>query len=213
MAKQKNQINKFIPILIGIVIIGVFVVAGGFVFAANQESNDPFCASCHTQPETTYFQRSTDGQLVDMASYHTTKKTKCIDCHSGSGIFGRVQAELLGARNAFKYYTKTAVQPAVLTYPIKASNCLKCHQNVTSNSYSPKQQISVPGGIRSSEEARVGHWHVFLFRWQLSSSKAGSCVNCHSGHSTSVNAQNGYLNDQNVEATCEGCHQVLRGND
>jgi hypothetical protein len=217
MAKQKNQTNiktyKFIPILIGLVIVGLFVTAGGFVYAANQESHDPFCASCHTQPESTYFQRSTAGQLVDLASYHTTQNTKCIDCHSGSEIFGRVQAELLGARNAFKFYTKTAVQPAVLTFPIGDSNCLKCHQDVTSNNYSPKQQISLPSGIRGGGEARVGHWHVFLFRWQVSSSNAGSCVNCHSGHSTSVNTQNGYLNDQNVVATCQACHQVLRVGD
>jgi nitrate/TMAO reductase-like tetraheme cytochrome c subunit len=62
--------------------------------------HDQFCASCHTQPESIFFQRSTGALAVDLASFHTTQKTRCIDCHSGPGLFGRMQAELLGARNA-----------------------------------------------------------------------------------------------------------------
>ena len=131
---------------------------------AGQESHDTFCTSCHTMPESTFYDRSTAAQPVDLASFHTTKNTACIDCHSGQGIFGRIQAELMGARNAFKWYTGTAVQPAVLTFPIGDGNCLKCHQQVTQQNFSPQEQITVPGGSNGGrgEQGRANHWHAYL---------------------------------------------------
>jgi nitrate/TMAO reductase-like tetraheme cytochrome c subunit len=73
----------FLPVLGGIVALGVILAAGGFTFAASQETHDAFCASCHTQPESTFYQRSTAAQPMDLASYHTAQQTRCIDCHSG----------------------------------------------------------------------------------------------------------------------------------
>src|SRR5512137_741659 len=91
-------------IIIGLIVAAVAVVglsASGFAFAATQESHDQFCASCHTQPESTFVARSTSTS-VDLASHHTTQNALCIDCHSGQGIAGRMSAELMGAKNAFK---------------------------------------------------------------------------------------------------------------
>jgi hypothetical protein len=105
-----------------------------------------FCASCHTQPESTFFQRSVDTQPVDLASIHKADNTRCIDCHSGKGVTGRIRAELLGAHNALAFYTRTAVQPAKLTRPIGDDSCLKCHQNVT------------------TQRDRNNHFHGFLAR-------------------------------------------------
>jgi hypothetical protein len=102
-------------------------VVGGFPYAANMESHDTFCGSCHTQPESTYLNNSTATQPADLASYHARQKTRCIDCHSGQGLFGRIQAEALGATNAIKWYSGTAIQPAPLTQSIGDGNCLKCH--------------------------------------------------------------------------------------
>ncbi|MEJ2557957.1 MAG: hypothetical protein P8186_17365, partial [Anaerolineae bacterium] len=131
----RKKISRFASVLIGIVALGIFLTAGGFTFAATQETHDPFCASCHTQPESTFFQRSTDAQAVDLAAYHTAQKTRCIDCHSGPGVLGRMRAEWLGAHNALAWYTHTAIQPAKLTVPIQDANCLKCHQDVTQRGY------------------------------------------------------------------------------
>jgi hypothetical protein len=201
-----------IPVLLLAGVVFVLVAAGGFAFAASQESHDPFCASCHTQPETTFFQRSTATQPTDLASFHTTKNSLCIDCHSGQGTFGRVQAELMGTRNAFKWYTGTAVQPAVVTYPIGDQYCLKCHQNVTTRGFSPQEQITVPGARNGGGEREGGnnHWHERLAQWQETSPTAGKCVNCHSGHAVDTSSQNGFMTAQNVQAECNACHQVLR---
>ena len=211
----KNPEKKrfpLIPVLIAAALLVVLLAGGGFAFAATQESNDPFCASCHTQPESTYLQRSTGAQPVDLASFHTGQNTLCIDCHSGQGIFGRMSAELMGARNALLWYTGKAVQPAVLNFPIGDGNCLKCHDQVTQPLFTPQEQITVPGARagRGGEEGRANHWHQFLARWQAASSTAGSCVSCHQGHATGATAQAGFMNSQTVQAVCDDCHQVLR---
>jgi nitrate/TMAO reductase-like tetraheme cytochrome c subunit len=210
---QNNMKKKFplIPVIIAVAAAGLLLAGGGFAFAATQESHDPFCASCHTQPESTFFARSQATQAVDLASYHTSQQTRCIDCHSGQGVTGRVQAELMGANNALHWYTGTAVQPAVLTKPIGDANCLKCHQDITSRGYQPKAQITVQG-IRGGRGGEGGnnHWHELLARWQGTSATAGTCTSCHSGHTTDGTAQNGYMNNQAVQATCDACHQVLR---
>jgi hypothetical protein len=175
--------------------LAVLLTATGFTFAATQEQHDTFCASCHTQPESTFYQRSIDTQPVDLASAHKSKGINCIDCHSGAGIQGRVGAELLGARNAAALYTGTAVQPAPLTHPIGDVNCLKCHQQITNG------------------RGRNNHFHAFLSRWQAADPKAATCVGCHEGHATDGTAQLAYLNETRARAVCEACHSALGGGD
>jgi nitrate/TMAO reductase-like tetraheme cytochrome c subunit len=212
--KSKKRF-RVVPVVIAAVIAVVVLTAGGFAFAASQESHDPFCASCHTQPESTFVQRSTAAPSVDLASYHTTQNTLCIDCHSGQGILGRMQAELMGARNAVKWFTGTATQPAVVNYPVGDQNCLKCHQAVTQRGFTPKEPLTIPGAVAGVRQraGRNNHWHEFLIRWQAADANAGTCITCHSGHSTDVNAQNGFINNQIVQATCDACHQAIRHED
>ncbi len=208
--------NKALRIGIGIVIVGIIAIAisagGGFAFAASQETHDPFCASCHTQPESTFVQRSTTAPSVDLASYHTTQKSLCIDCHSGQGLTGRMQAEMLGAKNAFKWYTGTAVQPAPNMGTVTDDHCLKCHQDVTQQRFTQKTSMTVPTASSGGRErfGRNNHWHSFMTRWQAADPNAGNCVTCHTGHSTDGDAQNGFLNAQQVQATCDACHRAIR---
>jgi len=212
---SKKKPFPFIPVIaIGAVVV-VLLIGGGFAFAASQESHDTFCSSCHTQPESTFFGRSTAAAPTDLASFHTTKNTGCIDCHSGQGTLGRIQAELMGAKNAFKWYSGTAVQPAVLTTPIGDANCLKCHQQVTAKNFSPQEQITVQGAQTRGrgEEGGANHWHVQLAKWQATSATAGGCVSCHSGHDATSTSAAGFMNSQNVQNTCNACHQVLRRGD
>ncbi len=209
-SRQKRL--RLIPALLIAAIVVLFLGAGGFVFAATQESNDPFCASCHTQPESTFVQRTTSTP-VDLASFHATQQTRCIDCHSGQGVFGRMQAELMGARNAVKWYTGTAVQPAVANTPVSNDNCLKCHQTIMNRGFIAKETITVPGassGEGRREAGRPNHWHEFLPRWQAADANAATCVTCHSGHMTTGDAQTGFMANQTVQAQCNACHQSIR---
>jgi hypothetical protein len=186
------------PIIGGLALVALVLAGGGFAFAATQEQHDAFCASCHTQPETTFYQRSvtaatTTGQPVDLASFHATKNTLCINCHSGSGLTGRISAETVGARNAVLWYTGQAVQPAPLVYPIGDGNCLKCHQDVT------------------IDRSRDNHFHAFLANWQAVDPKAAHCVSCHLGHSTDGTTDTGFQVIATTQAVCDSCHAVLRG--
>jgi nitrate/TMAO reductase-like tetraheme cytochrome c subunit len=216
-APSKKRLRLIPALLIAVGVI-VLLSAGGFAFAASQESHDPFCASCHTQPESTFVRRSTS-TAVDLASYHTTQQTGCIDCHSGQGVPGRMQAELMGARNAFKWFTSTAVQPAVAQTPVGNDNCLKCHQTIMDRNFTAKESIAIPGSSNGRREAgRSNHWHTFLSRWQTADANAATCVTCHSGHATTNGtaattggAQTGFMDTPVVQAACNACHQAIRG--
>ncbi len=221
--------KKRLPILLilpAAVIVLVLLGVGGFAVGASQESHDPFCASCHTQPESTFYQRSTGAQPVDLASMHTTYTNHCIDCHSGAGLSGRISAEMMGASNAVKWYTGTAVQPAPLNNPIGDQNCLKCHADVVAQTFTPKEQISIPG-VRTGEGGgggfgnrsdRANHWHALLAKWQATSPTAGNaaaqpaggCTSCHLGHAQGGTAATGFMTSQMIQPVCDACHQVLR---
>ncbi len=169
----------------------LLLAASGFAFAAARESNDSFCASCHTQPESAYVGRSMEATPIDLASAHRPKETRCIECHSGAGLFGRMGAELMGARNALAWLTHTAIQPAPQTVPVGDGNCLKCHQEVTA-----RQDMD-------------NHFHVFLARWQAVDPKAGACVSCHTGHTTDGDRQQRFLNVPRAQSVCEACHRAM----
>jgi len=176
------------------ILAGVMVVAvAGFMSMARLEQTNTFCASCHTQPETTYLARSTASTKVDLASDHFGKAgVGCIDCHSGDGVGGRLAAEFEGAGNAFKYVTHTMTQPGKMSAPMGDDHCLKCHDGVTAG------------------RDMNNHFHYYLADWQAKSPDAGHCVDCHTGHNDQGDAQIAFLNQQQTEAVCERCHAVLR---
>lgn len=218
MAQKANEKTKkkfpWLIVLVVVVIGGAALTVGGFVFAASMESHDSFCASCHSQPESTYYGRSTAAQATDLASFHTTQHTACIECHSGSGVTGRIAAELMGAYNATKWYTGSAVQPAQLKFPIGDANCLKCHATITSEGYVSKEKITLPGNRRGREGGEFGnHWHQRIPEWQASAGKVGSCLSCHSAHTTGGTAQGGFLESTRVQGQCNACHQAIRHED
>src|SRR5712692_8895308 len=154
----------------------VFVAGAGFSTAAYLEEHDGFCASCHTQPESAYFQRTQAAAIADLASkHHASAATLCIDCHSGPGFTGRVGAIALGAQDLAAFLTRTDRQPGPLTVPIADANCLKCHGDVPAK-----------GGFNR-------HFHAYLPRWQAADPSAGTCVDCHSAHTTDGDASLAYL--------------------
>jgi predicted CXXCH cytochrome family protein len=179
--------------LILVFIVPIFLAAGSMGFVAQKEENDSFCASCHTLPESTYYQRALAAAAVDLASSHTSHSTKCIDCHSGQGLMGRISAISLGAKNGLSLITRTDIQPAPLTVPIGDANCLKCHSNT------------------ETETDFNHHFHAFLLRWQAVDPTAAKCVDCHSAHTLDGDSTQMFLNTQRTEAVCQRCHSVLGG--
>lgn len=187
--KRNPRLKTFFWVIGAALGLGALLAVSGFAFAATRESHDAFCASCHTEPESTYYQRSLEAP-VDLASFHTGKQARCIDCHSGENVTGRIQAELLGAHNALAYLTHSGVSPAKLTRPIGDTNCLKCHTDI------------------AKDQDFNNHFHIFLSRWQQLDTKAAKCVSCHSSHTTDGQAEIGFLNEARTQVVCDDCHRI-----
>ncbi|MBL8056642.1 MAG: cytochrome c3 family protein [Anaerolineales bacterium] len=180
---------RFVSLLLAVAGLGLAAGASGLFVAARLEEQDSFCASCHSEPEATFFQRSTAATAVDLASQHGhTLEARCIDCHSGAGLGGRLHGLQIGVSDLVPWVLGTARQPAPLTKPIPDENCLKCHADV------PLTQ------------AFNRHFHAFLPRWQALDRQAATCVDCHSAHTTDGQAEIEYLTEQRAVAVCQRCH-------
>jgi hypothetical protein len=193
--------KNLIPLMVIAGLAMVLISAGGFTFMAHQENNDAFCASCHTQPESTYYERSIAPAPVDLASIHRQKNTGCIDCHSGIGILGRISAQMMGAQNAMKWYSGTAVQPAPLIYPIGDEHCVKCHAEVLTEKHS--------GDPRTKDFGPKGHYHAYFNQWKGADQKAADCTSCHFGHELDGVSDKTWIVPAAVKPVCEACHQKL----
>ncbi len=196
MTKQSQKTDRpksRRPLLFKIaIILGVLLVLGtaAGVTAMTFENHDSFCASCHAEPEYTFFQREASTTPVDLATFHTTKQTTCIDCHSGNGIVpGRINSLMLGARDLVSWIGGHAPQPAPLNTPIGDENCLKCH------------------GTIAAAQNMNNHFHVFLSQWQVKDPKAATCVSCHQSHNnTTADSTLAFLDQKATTAVCQSCH-------
>jgi len=172
--------------LAGVVLLAMV----SFATAATLEEQNGFCAACHTQPESTFYQR-TQTQAVDLAAKHAAAwATRCIDCHSSAGFSGRLGAMTLGARDLAAFVTHTDQQPAPLTVPIGDANCLKCHADV------------------SATKDFNRHFHAYLARWQAVDPNAATCVSCHAAHATDGDPALAFLQQERAQQVCDSCHQA-----
>ncbi len=174
----------------GALLVIVFA-SGALALSVHLENNDRFCASCHTNPETTFVARTTQPP-TDLASAHAAEGVGCIQCHSGAGKAGRADALKLGAHDLAAFVSRNYPQPAKLTHPIPDDNCLKCHSNI--------------GQSQSFEN----HFHVLLPRWQQAQpTQAATCVDCHSAHTTDGRPDIVWVSIEPTQKQCNGCHRVM----
>jgi predicted CXXCH cytochrome family protein len=190
--KSKRVIPKWLALTVGVVAAVLLIGAiGGTAYALHLEENDGFCASCHTEPETTYFNQALTKPPVSLAAFHaqSSKQTvRCIDCHSGGGALGRVDGLMQGQTDLLAYWSGHYHSPAVTTNPLGDDSCLKCHADVV-----------LRGGFDN-------HFHSFLARWQQVDPNAGKCISCHTAHTTDSDTQT-FLKVQTVRAVCDDCHR------
>jgi hypothetical protein len=175
----------------GVLVIGLAMIAavGGTAYAINLENHDSFCASCHTEPESQYYQNSLQTPATTLSAFHVEKSVRCIDCHSGSGPLGRVLGLEQGAKDLFAYVTGKYHSPAITTNPLSDQACLKCHPDV------------------AKDQTFNNHFHVFLSQWQSIDPHADHCVDCHTTH-IQAQASQAYLITSTVQNVCQACHAV-----
>ncbi len=171
-------------------VVAVLVLTGGTAYALQLENQDAFCASCHTQPETQFYQQSLDKTTVTLAAFHTQKEVRCIDCHSGGGMFGRSEGLSQGTQDLLSYYSGQYHKPAITTNKLSDDSCTKCHSDIF------------------AARDMNNHFHFFLPQWQSLDPNAAHCIDCHTSHTTGDSTQ-GYLSTPVVTNICESCHGMV----
>lgn len=177
------------------IFLGLAALVGSVGFVSYQEQDDTFCASCHTQPETQFYQRAllavAQQNAPDLASFHHRKKDiRCIDCHVGEGALGRAAVVSIAAWDAFKYYTRLARQPAVVVIPVQNEACTKCHLD----------DIRKPGF--------ENHEHNKYFD-PKENPPVIACTHCHVTHRPGDEKQAYQFRDA-ILPRCEYCHAQMR---
>jgi predicted CXXCH cytochrome family protein len=191
--KSESWSNQRIQVF-AISIVAAFIVFGLAIplGAMQLENHDSFCASCHTEGELAFFNRSlvSAENATDLASYHAAKQaSRCIDCHTGPGLTGRYIGLMAGSTDLISFFSGHYPQPALLEEPYPDANCLKCHADL------------------ATKKDFKNHFHVFLSQWQaLDPKNAGNCVDCHASHDTTNDVNLMFLNKTKTEQVCQKCH-------
>ncbi len=173
------------------VVLLIVAGVGGSAYALSLEEKDDFCASCHTQPELEYYQRSLATSLLDLASLHANKRkpVRCIDCHSGPPPYGRLEGLSLGVRDYLSYLAGRYPQPAITKHPLADSNCTKCHADIFAS------------------KSLNNHWHFYLPDWQQKEpQQISKCVDCHTSHTQEDGRVVPGASDTKVNEICAACH-------
>ena len=183
-----------VVLLLPLVVVGTAVAL---------ESHDPFCAACHTEPESEYVVRSLSAPS-DLASSHTVAEVRCIDCHSGEEPFGRSVSLQQGAADLAAYLSGSYTQPAVTTNPVGEVGCTKCHDAPSSLGV----YAVTEGGVTSSHY----HFYEYAAEWLAREPDArGTCGMCHRSHALDTLADQGFVIDHELKAVCDACHAALSG--
>jgi hypothetical protein len=169
--------------------------------AAALEGHDPFCSACHTEPEIEYVLRSLS-KPTDLASVHSPAEVRCVDCHSGEGLFGRSVSLRQGAADLAAFLSGNYAQPAITTNPVGEVGCIKCHNAPSSRGVYARTE----GGVTSSHY----HFHEYASEWLSREPDAGgSCGICHKTHTLDTLANQGFVIDIELNSACEACHAAL----
>lgn len=198
MRRKTNYVLVAAPLCVGL--LAALAVVG----AVGLENNDAFCASCHTEPEANFYRRTLT-EPSDLASAHSNTGIRCIDCHSGEGVAGRLGALQQGASDLVAYLGGGYEQPAVTHHPVGEIGCVKCHTP-------PSRDNSVIGDLNHIHSQSHYHLVEYAAAWQAASpNPAGTCVACHVAHSEGTIESLLWRPMRIVSAMCDTCHIALSG--
>ena len=184
--------TRFRRLFIIAIILAPIIAIGGLAFSLNLETQDGFCASCHTEPESTFYASSVDrsGDPANLASSHAQKdpSVHCIDCHGGLDPLPRARTFVsIAMVDTLRFYSGHYSQPAKLTSPIPDQNCLHCHRSA----------VQAPGFDN--------HFHNML---SDPAAPQIACTDCHPGHQE-ASASEKYITRRVVYPHCNDCHTKM----
>ncbi|MEP7287186.1 MAG: cytochrome c3 family protein [Chloroflexota bacterium] len=223
-----------------IIAVGFFVLlilgAGGFVTASALEEHDTFCISCHTVPETTYFNRAyisvdnPNDPVMDLATdhYHLSKihnkgDFSCISCHRGDASFGqRISTLALGGRDALIYVVgkedPTIEKTSTREGWLPNAACTSCHTDTLLtlkgldnhfHNHLPQAAAALANGGKLIVPDNLKDRQDVLLKTGLETVNTSLvCTSCHQAHSTLPNgAANFFMDSDRRIKACVTCHQ------
>jgi hypothetical protein len=219
------------------IVVGFFAVvifgSVGFVTATALEDHDSFCISCHTVPETTYYNNAYESldtiiNTPDLASQHYMLAHQkgdtfaCITCHRGDASLGnRVAAITLGGRDTVTWVLgredPTLNKQQITEGWLANNSCVNCHKDtlLTLKGISNHFHNNLPITKTLHDQ---GNAYIIPKDYQGDTintevhtvNTALTCTSCHKPHETMQDGASNKFIDSNsaeVKQACAQCHK------
>jgi hypothetical protein len=196
--------------------LGAAVLVGGAALSAlgwtvsdRLEQDNDFCNACHLDgpdggtPLHLEVRRGFDARpALSLAAAHAEAGVsdrhgsdaafRCIDCHGGTSIPGRVRVKALAAKDAFWYVVGDFAEPDGMRWPLWDEDCRKCHAEYAGQSwdgFGPE-----PFHARSVHNVKLGI----------------GCVECHFVHEAGGDPAAHFVDAAAVRVQCARCHDEFQ---
>ena len=120
---------------------------------------------------------------------------RCIDCHGGAGMLGRVRVKALAAKDAFWYVVGHFEEPSGMRWPLWDEDCAKCHASFD---------------VRELQAGQSPRFHQLPVH---NVDLGVACVECHMSHDAGGNAGAHFVNAAWVRGQCARCHSEFEEDD
>jgi hypothetical protein len=178
----------------------VAAASAGWITVDLLERDNDFCNACHLEPGLPLhieIRRDFDQRpAASLAGLHAAaardggqeRDFRCIDCHGGTGPYGRLRVKVLAAKDAFWYVVGRFEEPDAMSWPIWDEDCGKCH---------------MPFDTGHAEPWRTPRFHQL----PVHNVELGvSCVECHRTHDRGGDPNAYFLRAPWVRTQCARCH-------
>jgi nitrate/TMAO reductase-like tetraheme cytochrome c subunit len=238
IAAPRPRRRRIWPILAGIVFVIVLGI-GGFLTASALEEQDSFCISCHTVPETTYYNRAyfaldnPSVTVTDLATAHyhlaqqnNTAAFACISCHRGDASLGhRISTLALAGRDTL-IYVLGKEDPTIEKSHTKEgwlpnAACLSCHaetllvlEGIDNHFHTHLPQAATAlanGGTLSVPDRLQAQKQTLLSAGLETVNTPLVCSDCHQAHATLANGAASFFMDAvRRDDACVSCHHIAK---
>jgi hypothetical protein len=175
------------------------LAAIGWVVSDRLAQDNDFCNACHLPsgvPLHRELRRDFDAPVpASLAAAHARAEAapradgfRCIDCHGGVGLSGRLRVKLVSARDAAVWAFGTFEEPRGMRVPLLDADCARCHAR-----FRPFE----PASGRPRGFHQIGFHNADL---------GVACVECHAVHRPGADPAAHFVHAQPVRAQCARCH-------
>ena len=147
----------------GIVFLPIAAYALGALLVLEDSKKVTFCGSCHVM---TPIVASLGGDGDSLATVHyrrglVSHEEACFVCHSGYGIWGKLDAKMAGVRHMLRTVANDYTFPIEHVGPFDIDSCLNCHaRSATFRAVDAHQDPDTQQALFKREMGCTGVCHV-----------------------------------------------------